>query len=279
MHAEFLTLLVFAAILVFALVRSRRRGRVFDFGKDEPNLERLNISTLDPEFLSRNVLFFKKLAEPERIRFRQEMAFFLQCTRITGVDVVLSKEDIQLVAASAVIPIFYFQNWHRYPLDEVLVYSSAINPDFETDAPDSLILGMVGTGHMEGKMALSRLALWDGFSNKTDKHNTALHEFVHLLDKHDGVIDGLPKILLDKTYALPWLRLVRHKMDVIRRGHSDIPEYGGTNLGEFFAVSAEYFFERPDLLKIKHPELYEALDYLFRKMPADEGKTDDPSNS
>lgn len=277
MKAEIVSLLVFAAGVALALHQARRRLRASDFHDEDPDLTALDISPIDPSFLTAHVLFYQKLSEPEQLRFRQEMAFFLQSTRITGVDVVVNWEDIQLIAASAVIPIFYFRNWHRYPLDEVLVYSSAINPDFETDAPDSLILGMVGTGHMEGKMALSRLALWDGFANKTDKHNTALHEFVHLLDKQDGVIDGLPKILLDKTYALPWLRLVRHKMDLIRKGNSDIPDYGGTNLGEFFAVSAEYFFERPDLLKIKHPELYTALDYLFRKMPADEGRSQDSS--
>jgi hypothetical protein len=32
---------------------------------------------------------------------------------------------------------------------------------------------------------------------------------------------------------------------------------------EFFAVLSEYFFERPILLKKKHPELYEMLEEVF----------------
>jgi Mlc titration factor MtfA (ptsG expression regulator) len=44
---------------------------------------------------------------------------------------------------------------------------------------------------------------------------------------------------------------------------SDINPYGATNKAEFFAVVSEYFFERPDLLRIKHPELYKLLEQVF----------------
>ncbi|MFZ4770619.1 MAG: zinc-dependent peptidase [Ferruginibacter sp.] len=36
-----------------------------------------------------------------------------------------------------------------------------------------------------------------------------------------------------------------------------------TNKAEFFAVTAAYFFERPQLLKDKHPQLYEILNEIF----------------
>ncbi len=227
-------------------------------------------AAIDHNFLEGEVEFYRRLSVQEKERFRRKMASFLKSTTVTGVDINLTPADLYLVAASAVIPVFYFHEWDEYPLEEVMIYESSINPDFETDAHDSDILGMVGTGAMEGKMALSRIALLDGFVNKTDKHNTAIHEFVHLIDKKDGVIDGLPKILMEQPFALPWLRLLRNKMGNVRNGTCDIPEYAGTNLAEFFAVSAEYFFERPELLKIKHPELYKALDYLFRKLPPGE---------
>ena len=37
-------------------------------------------------------------------------------------------------------------------------------------------------------MVLSKKALYLGFINNTDKKNTAIHEFVHLIDKKDGKI-------------------------------------------------------------------------------------------
>jgi len=45
----------------------------------------------------------------------------------------------------------------------------------------------------------------------------------------------------------------------------DINFYGTTNDAEFFAVVAEYFFERPDALKSHHPQLYELLDKMFHQ--------------
>ena len=52
-------------------------------------------------------------------------------------------------------------------------------------------------------------------------------------------------------------------MEEINDDKSDIREYGGTNQAEFFAVVSEYFFERPDLLETKHPELYKMLQMCF----------------
>ncbi|APU69731.1 hypothetical protein C723_1783 [Christiangramia flava JLT2011] len=45
-------------------------------------------------------------------------------------------------------------------------------------------------------------------------------------------------------------------MKAINDNHSAIRKYGGTNQAEFLAVASEYFFERPDFLKKKHPELF-----------------------
>ena len=49
----------------------------------------------------------------------------------------------------------------------------------------------------------------------------------------------------------------------IHENNSSLNPYGGTNQAEFFAVAAEYFFERPDLLRQKHPELFEQLERIF----------------
>ena len=46
--------------------------------------------------------------------------------------------------------------------------------------------------------------------------------------------------------------------------NSDINPYGATDPAEFFAVAAEYFFERPDLLEKKHPELFGLLEKIFK---------------
>jgi hypothetical protein len=50
----------------------------------------------------------------------------------------------------------------------------------------------------------------------------------------------------------------------IRENESDINPYGVTNESEFFAVAAEYFFERPALFAEKHPDLFQLMEKIFR---------------
>ena len=126
-------------------------------------------------------------------------------------------------------------------------------------------MGMVGNGHMNGQMLLSRAALVKGFSSAAGKENTAIHEFVHLLDGADGATDGIPEHLVPPEYAQPWLSLMHREMHKIKEGHSDINPYALTNEAEFFAVAAEYFFEKPGKLQEKHPELYEQLKLIFKQ--------------
>ncbi len=61
---------------------------------------------------------------------------------------------------------------------------------------------------------------------------------------------------------------MRHEIKKILADRSDINPYGATNEAEFFAVVSEYFFERPDLLQDKNPELYQLLATIFRQQPA-----------
>lgn len=217
------------------------------------------------DFLNRNVLFYSKLDSTRQEKFVQRMQNFLGRVKVTGIKTDVTEEDKALVAAAAVIPIFNFDNWFYPQLDEVLIYPSAFDLNFELEVEDMAVQGMVGNAFLNGKMLLSKVSLHTGFLNKTDKVNTAIHEFVHLIDMADGATDGIPELFLDETNVLPWLDLMYIKIKEIEEGRSDINEYGTTDEAEFLSVAAEYFFERPDLLKRKHPRLYEMMQNIFGK--------------
>lgn len=215
--------------------------------------------------LTEKVAFYNALSENEKKLFEYKVHEFILNCKIIGVDTSVDITDRLLIGASAVIPIFNFPRW-KYPnISEVILYPKMFNKDFETTGKDRRILGMVGNGYLEGKMILSKPALHLGFVNESDKKNTAIHEFVHLIDKLDGEIDGIPKVLLDKQYIIPWLDLMNKKIEEIYDEKSDINPYGGTNNAEFFSVASEYFFERPKLLAKKHPDLYELLEKIFKQ--------------
>lgn len=233
----------------------------FIFRKNKLKLITLNSD--DQKLLMDNVTFYQNLNNAKKQLFEEKVADFLANTIITGVDVEITQLDKLLVASSAVIPIFGFENWKYTNLINVLLYPDTFNKDFQFEGTERNIMGMVGSGYLNGQMILSQTALRHGFSKSAGKENTGIHEFVHLLDKSDGATDGIPENLMTHDYTLPWLQLMHEKMQSIEANQSDINPYAITNQAEFFAVAAEYFFEKPALLKDKHPKLYTQLSKIF----------------
>jgi MtfA peptidase len=249
--------IILLAVIVFGFYFFSNRNKVRLPGEEKSVL-------INKQMLEEHVQFYAKLDTGAKQQFEADVHFFLNHTRISGVDTEAEELDRLLIASAAVIPIFHFKKWRYYNLREVLLYSDSINHDFESKgSADRNILGMVGEGVYNNMMFLSKSSLRQGFSNTSDKHNTAIHEFVHLIDKADGDTDGIPDLLLDKKYVMPWINLIHENMQQIAKGKSDIDAYAFTNKAEFFAVVSEYFFERPELLEEKHPELYKMLAEMF----------------
>ena len=129
---------------------------------------------------------------------------------------------------------------------------------------DRPISGMVGTGAMQHVMIITKWQLRQGFINNNDAQNTAIHEFVHLIDKMDGTMDGVPEIILERKYINLWKNLMESTILQMKNHGTEINMYGATNQVEFFAVVSEYFFELPDLLKANHHGLYEMLGRIYK---------------
>lgn len=214
--------------------------------------------------LAEQVPFYQQLDDTRKREFESRVQQFLAAVNITGIKTNVEDLDRLLIGASAIIPIFNFAGWEYCNLHEVLLYPDSFDHDFQQEGAHRSIIGMVGSGAMNNVMILSQHELRQAFINKTGKDNTAIHEFVHLIDKTDGSVDGVPEFLLEKKYIVPWLQLMQKKIQLIMEDRSDINPYGATNEAEFFAVVSEYFFERPKLLKEKHPDLYELLEKIFR---------------
>lgn len=219
--------------------------------------------------LEQHIPYYQHLAFDKKKLFEQKVAGFLADITIEGVGTAVSNADKVMIAASAVIPIFGFNDWKYRNLTNVILYPDTFDNEFQFEGENRSILGMVGSGYMNGQMILSRAALTKGFSKSAGKENTAIHEFVHLLDKSDGATDGVPENLLAHEYVMPWLKMIHQEIHKIEAGRSDINPYAITNEAEFLAVVSEYFFQKPNELKHKHPELYEMLSTMFSQDLAD----------
>ncbi|WP_158796567.1 zinc-dependent peptidase [Pedobacter sp. L105] len=221
----------------------------------------------DRQLLLEHVAYYQKLEPDARLKFEALLQDFLSYVRIEGVGLTPDPLDRLLVACSAIIPVFGFGHWKYQNLSSVVLYPDTFNQEFQFEGGERNILGMVGTGYMNGQMVLSHSALLQGFSVSAGKENTAIHEFVHLLDKSDGATDGIPENLMPHQYIIPWVKMIHQEISKIEHGHSDINPYAVTNEAEFFAVVSEYFFEKPDQFKEKHPELYQILAETFLQDP------------
>jgi Mlc titration factor MtfA (ptsG expression regulator) len=251
MHTIYLYLILLLILLLPLLLLVKKKVKV------------VPMSSLYKSLLLEHVPFYQQLPENNKPEFENRVQLFLAQVKITGTGTVIEDLDRVLIAASAIIPIFNFPKWEYINLHEILLYPNSFNHDFDQHGPYRDILGMVGNGPMNRIMILSQSEIRQAFSNETDKRNTAIHEFVHLIDVTDGAMDGVPSVILEKQYIVPWLQLMQKEIGLILDNQSDINPYGATNQSEFFAVVSEYFFERPEMLQHKHPELFELLQKIF----------------
>ena len=114
------------------------------------------------------------------------------------------------------------------------------------------------------QMPLDRLfCQWEGKAGGYTKGRDRSFHFGNLDHHIVGMISHLgPQLALAMGVALS------HKLNNEPKVAVAFTGDGGTSEVEFLAVASEYFFERPDLFKSKHPQLYEMLEKCFQQDPA-----------
>lgn len=215
------------------------------------------------DVLNDYVRFYAALHEDGQKTFEDRLQKFLLAVKITGANAQVEDLDRLLIGAAAIIPVYGIPDWEYINLREVLLYPGHTNTDFEQQGRERNVAGMVGTGALQNVMILSKWELRQGFVDEGSHRNTALHEFVHLIDKMDGTVDGVPQLLLPRQYVPRFKTLLEETMDAVRHGRLPLDAYAATSPVECFAVVAEYFFEQPESLRQWQPELYQLLQRIF----------------
>ncbi len=220
------------------------------------------------EILLKRVAYYHRLNEEEKIVFQKKIGQFLGQADISGVGKVKIDDTIRLlIAASAVIPVFHFEDWTYRNMGEILVYDGEVNTNlYDDEKKDGVLLGQVKPFQTKHMVLLSKQSLEQGFHRMNGhRSNVGIHEFVHLIDQADGDIDGIPGALMPEALLKPWTTLMYAELELMKKQKSDINPYGLTNHAEFFAVVSEYFFENPERFKKYHPELAEILSEIFHE--------------
>ncbi|MCF7847488.1 MAG: zinc-dependent peptidase [Kiritimatiellales bacterium] len=223
--------------------------------------------------IEKNLPVYGKLSVDLKRQLHGYMQVFLGEKKFEGCGGLEMTEEIMLAVAAQACMLLLNRKVPCYPnLKTILMY-----PHTYVSGRKGMFGGDNGEGARLGESwGLGVVVLsWDsvkgGAINFRDGHNVTFHEFAHQLDQADGAADGAP-ILPERSAYSAWARVFSKEYEQLcaktsKGKKSTMDRYGATNPAEFFAVATETFFEKPQQLKEKHPELYKELRYYYRVDP------------
>jgi Mlc titration factor MtfA (ptsG expression regulator) len=210
---------------------------------------------------------YQQLSPPLRGRLRDLTKVFAREKTFIGAGGLEITDEIRVViSACAARLVLHLHLGYYDRLTEIVVYPYVFH---HPDSDEALL----GEAHDWGVVVLSWPAVLDGVRNPADGHETATHEFAHVLDRADGVFDGTPRLRSHALYG-PWARVLSRHYLRLRRGDREerrvLRDYGATSEAEFFAVATESYFEKPRQMKAHTPDLYRELQEFYGGDPAGE---------
>jgi len=217
--------------------------------------------------IEKRLPFYRNYPDPLAGRFRSLLWLFAREKYFIGAGGLSIEDEHRAVISGCAARLVLFIGLQAYDrLTEIVVYPHAFKRREDGEA-------LLGEAHDWGTVVLSWPAVLDGLRRPCDGHDTALHEFAHVLDRSSGFFDGTPPLGRRRHYR-DWARIMSEHFQKLRRhGWREdkvLRFYGAENEAEFFAVATEAFFERPRLMRRLLPQLYAVLRRFYRFDPAED---------
>jgi Mlc titration factor MtfA (ptsG expression regulator) len=225
--------------------------------------------------LQNGLPIYGSLAPQEQLRLQQLIKVFIDRKKFYGCDGLTVTEEMKVTIAAEACLLLINKTKNVYPkLTAILIYPSAFRVTRDQHQDNGTVSsgenGVLGESWNNGRVILSWDDVEKGTSDFTDGHNVVLHEFAHQLDAESGSTNGAPP-LRRNSYQSWGTVFSAHFEDLTLRSiqgkETVIDEYGTTNPAEFFAVATETFFERPEQLHQRRPELYAELQTYYQLDP------------
>jgi Mlc titration factor MtfA (ptsG expression regulator) len=203
--------------------------------------------------------YFNELPKHLQYRFVSRVHEYKQSKKFHYIGLEKNDDTAVLVSASAIQVTFGLKNYKMQHFSDIYILADA----YRMDDDEELYIGHVAPDGIY----LSWKHFLYGYSTRNNNINVAIHEMSHALLYNNF----FAQLGIDKNFRLNYERFSSTTgpifADVITNRRSFLRSYAFTNLHEFWAVSAEAFFEDPNGLKMHMPDLYEALCRVFNQDP------------
>lgn len=222
--------------------------------------------------VTRQIALLRELDAVQMAHLRELTTWFLYSKAINGaqgMEVTLAMRVA--VAAQACLLILnldtdYFDDWV-----EVIVYPGAFKVEHEQMDAIGLVHRnenvLSGEAWLRGPVILSWDDVEQDIYHPQPGRNVVLHEFAHKLDGLNRVTNGLPPLrrgMNRKKWAEDFSAAYDELCRQLAAGETAfINSYAATSPAEFFAVSSEYFFTAPDVLKNCYPGVHRQLALFY----------------
>lgn len=219
------------------------------------------------KILEENVPLYHRLPVDLRDRLQDRITNFVDGKRwkhCGGLDVVTDEMKVTIAGQACFLLLGRAPAQDFAKVLNILIYPSS---------------SLVGTGEnampvVEEWPTSSVLLAWDEVKKSAldmrDMHNQVLHDFAHQLDVEDGIADGRP-ILQDLCQHTAWARVMSQPFlhdEPVSAGDFLGPLFKRGDPAEVFAAATEVFFQSPDDLLRRHPEVYAVLRAFYKLDPA-----------
>ncbi len=243
--------------------RRRRRARLLSRHRIDADVWRDVVS---------QVRAARHLGEAQRQHLRDLASVFLQEKSIEAARDFHVTELMRIrIACEACIPILeldldWYRGWYA-----VVVYPGEFIARHEYHDEDGVVHLDEDARSGESWDAGPVIVSWGDVVDAEAGYSVIIHEMAHKLDMLDGATNGCPPLHHGMVRAQWTAAFTGAYADLQRRhdagAHLELDDYALEDPGEFFAVTSEYFFTAPGVLRRECPAVYDQLAEFYRQSP------------
>ncbi len=218
-------------------------------------------------FLNKEFPYYQKLSIDEKRKFALRVGGFMVNTKFSGKEGFVVTEEVKIYISAAAVQL-------TFGLDGYLLE----NIDYIQVFPEKYYSRM-SEAYFKGEYRKDRLIRYSwvdfkkGYDMATSGVNLGLHEMAHALEL--GMLESNSTDGFFENYYIRWRSVMKKTfLEMAKENKKTIlRSYAKSNEHEFFAVSVEHFFERPQEFKENLPDVYETLAILLNQDPLQIGKS------